>query len=108
MLEKLNLRRNYFTDEVVAAFANALANNISLRELDLSSNHDITAMGWVAFSAVLRNPNSALERLGLRCNNINDNVMITFAHTLANNSRLRDIFLDMHLWLGITLTGQAS
>ena len=104
----LHLSHNSITDEMVAALTNALVNNSSLEELDLKCNRDVSTTGWSAFSAVLRNPNSALERLGLRCNNINDNVMITFAHTLANNSRLRDIFLDMHLWLGITLTGQAS
>jgi Leucine-rich repeat (LRR) protein len=78
-LKKLNLNSNAITDEVAAVLTNALANNSKLRELDLGYNRDVTATGWVGFSTVLRNPNSALEILDLGGNRINDHVMTSFA-----------------------------
>jgi len=90
-LKKLILRYSAITDEVAAVLTNALANDSRLRELDLSCNRDVTATGW----AVLRNPNSALEKLDLRGNRINDHVMTSFADALANNNMLRELNLDL-------------
>ena len=70
-LKKLILDCCAITDEVAAVLTNALANNSMLRELGLVSNRDVTATGWVGFSTVLHNPNSALEILDLRGNRIN-------------------------------------
>jgi hypothetical protein len=70
-LKKLDLKFNAITDEVATALGNALANNSRLRELYLSFNPNVTATGWVGFSTVLHNPNSALEILDLRGNRIN-------------------------------------
>jgi Ran GTPase-activating protein (RanGAP) involved in mRNA processing and transport len=92
VLEKLSLFDNYFTDEAILALAIALANNSKLRELDLGHNHRVTPAGWVAFSAVLRHPNSALESLDLRRNAINDQVVISFAEALSTNNRLRELY----------------
>jgi hypothetical protein len=94
-LKKLILRYSAITDEVAAVLTNALANDSRLRELDLSCNPDVTATGWVGFSAVLRNPNSALEKLDLRGNRINDHVMTSFADALANNNMVRELNLDL-------------
>ncbi len=80
---------------VAAALTNALANNSRLRELCLSCNPGVTLKGWVGFSAVLRNPNTVLEKLDLRFNHINDHVITTFADALANNNMLRE--LNLHL-----------
>ena len=95
-LKKLDLtsNANAITDDVAAVLTNALANNSMLRELDLSYS-DVTATGWVGFSTVLRNPNSALEKLDLRGNLINDHVMTSFADALANNNLLRELNLDL-------------
>ena len=99
-LEKLDLSRNYITDadEVVAALSNALANNSRLRELDLSYNSDVTATGWEAFSTVLRNPNTALEKVDMIGNHITDHVMIMFADALATNIRLRELHLVVGMY----------
>ena len=70
MLEKLNLSGNGINDEVSAALSIALTNNSRLRELDLSRNLYVTATGWVGFSVVLRNPNTALEKMDLSDNQI--------------------------------------
>jgi len=94
-LKKLILNCCAITDEVAAVLTNALANNSRLRELDLSYNHFVTATGWVGFSTVLRNPNSALEKLNLRGNRIIDHVMTSFADALANNNLLRELNLDL-------------
>ena len=94
-LKKLILDCCAITDEVATALRNALANNSMLRELGLVSNRDVTATGWVGFSTVLRNPNSALEILDLRGNLINDHVMTSFADALANNNLLRELNLDL-------------
>ena len=93
-LKKLILDCCAITDEVAAVLTNALANISMLRELDLSYS-DVTATGWVGFSTVLRNPNSALEILDLSDNRINDHVMTSFADALANNNLLRELNLDL-------------
>ena len=77
-LEKLHLECNDINDNVMNTFSGALANNNKLKELILSYNDDVSPMGLSALSVVLRNPNSALEKLDLECNDINDNVMVTF------------------------------
>ena len=96
-LKKLILNYSAITDEVAAAIKNALANNSRLRELDLRYSHDVTATGWVGFSTVLRNPNSALEILDLGGNCIDDHVMTSFADVLANNNMLRELNLEFEI-----------
>ena len=87
-LEELHLSNNSVTDEILEALTNTLTINTRLRYLDLSYNSSVTDAGWVAFSTVLRNPNTALEELLLE-SNINAEVMISFANSLANNNKLR-------------------
>ena len=87
-LEKLNLNSDSITNEGVDALTNVLVNNSRLRELEIRYNKNVTAMRWVASSSVLRNPSSALEKLDLRANSINDHVMVSFADAMANSSKL--------------------
>lgn len=66
VLEYLNIKFNPTTDEVAAAFINALDNNRGLTQLDLTfDSNDIhgSAAGWFAASNVLRNNNSAWKYL---------------------------------------------
>ena len=44
----------------------------------------------MVLSSVLRNPSSALEKLDLRANSVNDHVMVSFADAMANNSKLTE------------------
>eukprot|EP00579_Thalassiosira_antarctica_P013627 CAMPEP_0201938610 /NCGR_PEP_ID=MMETSP0903-20130614/41659_1 /ASSEMBLY_ACC=CAM_ASM_000552 /TAXON_ID=420261 /ORGANISM="Thalassiosira antarctica, Strain CCMP982" /LENGTH=652 /DNA_ID=CAMNT_0048479899 /DNA_START=124 /DNA_END=2079 /DNA_ORIENTATION=+ len=94
VLENLCLSSCGMNDETVSSIANALTNNCRLRELRLSSNNDVTAAGWEAFSTVLQNPNSALEKLDLQSNSINDGTMISTANSLVKNNKLKELLLD--------------
>ena len=89
-MEKLSLYSDSITNEGVDALTNVLVNNSRLRELELRYNKNVTAMRWVALSSVLRNPSSALKKLDLRDNSINDHVMVSFADAMANNSKLTE------------------
>ena len=71
-LEKFSLCGISIDDISINYLSNPLANNNKLKELNLSCNLDVSATGWQTFSAVLWNPNSALEKLCLRGNFIND------------------------------------
>ena len=50
--------------------------------------------GWRYFSAIFQNPNSALETVDLRGNAIDDDVMVSFASSLDNNSNLKELLYE--------------
>ncbi len=60
----------------------------------IRSRQRMTIAGWVTFVTVLRNPNSALEKLNLSANSINDEVAAALTNALANNSRLRELEIE--------------
>jgi hypothetical protein len=77
--------------------ADALTSNCKLRKLFLSEalhrgNNEIPSNGWVTFSAVLRNPNSALEELSLHNIYVNDTVRISLVEALSSNQKLKNLF----------------
>ena len=79
-------------DEIVLSLANVLSGNIRLRELALTpcTRGGVTTASWGAFTAALRNPYSALEKLDLINNDsITDHVIDSFAESLANNNKIR-------------------
>ena len=94
MLLKLNLSCNGFSNEDVTHLANSLTNNCRLIELDISINSEVTSSGWRAFAAVLQNPNSALEKVDLTGNQINNDILVSFANSLAGNKKLKELILD--------------
>ena len=96
MLQKLFLHYNEINDEAVTYLGNVLANNCTLRRLglgDLEGNR-VTSSGWRAFAAILQNPNSALEELDLARNQINNDVLDSFANSLMHNNKLKELFID--------------
>ena len=93
-LENLHLNHYGLDDDLIQSLANALANNRHLRTLNLGNNWEITDVGWETFEAVLRNPNSSLEKLDLSPCEISDQAMISFAGSLTNNITLTDLILD--------------
>jgi hypothetical protein len=96
VLDELHLNNNLFTNEVLAALTDALANNSLLRELSLNSVCvDDSGQGLVDISNVFQNPNSALEILYLGNNPINDQTIISFAEALAGNCRLKYLLLNV-------------
>jgi len=92
-LEILCLSSCGMDNEAVAPIQNALVKNCRLRELSLQNNSGITPKGWEAFSTVLRNPNSALEKLDIRNNSINNYAMISLANSLTENDKLRVLLM---------------
>jgi hypothetical protein len=94
ILQNLALGCNGFDDEDVTYIASFLANNCVLRSLSLHTNEHVTAEGWRAFSAVLLNPNSALEKIDLAYNSIDNDALVSFANALRHNNKLKELFLD--------------
>jgi len=94
-LETLDLSTNHIGDEGVASMVDSLANMSSLKCLNLRDNQFITATGWRTLSNLLRHPNCILEELHLEDNDdsINDEVVIAFANSLANNISLKALCL---------------
>ena len=90
-LEKLRLDGNNISDEVVPTMVDALASIRFLKTLSLERNRFITALGWGAISDLLNRPNSRLHTLCLNGNNINNEVVISFANSLVNNTSLKEL-----------------
>jgi hypothetical protein len=91
-LEKLVLFYNdNINDYALDVFRMSLTNNCRLKDLQLGTFHNVTTAGWTAFSAVLRNPNSSLEKLDLTPQGDSEDVAITFANALTSNKRLREL-----------------
>jgi Leucine-rich repeat (LRR) protein len=84
VLENLDLYENQLNDEAMDSLIDALANNRSLRSLDLAENRRVTGAGWQRFVfTILGNPSSGLEKLDLNgCDQL-DNVAI---RALTNDS----------------------
>jgi hypothetical protein len=95
-LEKLVLGYNHdINDEALDVFRMSLTNNHRLKDLQLGHFRNVTTAGWTAFSDVLRNPNSLLEKLFLASPEFTadfaDNIAMSFADALTNNKRLREL-----------------
>jgi hypothetical protein len=92
----LDLSHTQISDEGLHELATALEGNSTLKELYLVGNSCDTEAGWEAFSTVLRNSNSALEKLDMRKCCIKVNAFISIANSLANNNRLRELQFQLH------------
>ena len=72
----------------------ALSSCASLQILDLSGNPSITTGGWQSFATILEAPNSNLQKIYVKQNNIDDDAVDAFANALTNNHTLRVLGLD--------------
>ena len=92
-LEKLRLGySSNINDQALDVFRISLTNNRRLKNLRLTHFSNVTTAGWTAFSAVLRNPNSLLEKLFLTPQEDSaEDIVISFADALTNNKRLREL-----------------
>ena len=81
MLECLELRCNWLSDDIVQSLTNALCHN-----------QGVTAVEWVALSAFQQNTNSASEEHDLSEISINDHVAVFYADAPANNSKLQELW----------------
>ena len=91
------------------ALTDVLINQNTLRELNIGGNYLLRTTGLATLSPVLLNPNLALEVLDLDLIPINNEIMISFADTLANNNRLRGLDIDnYHETFSITYNGYVA
>lgn len=94
VLKKLDLTSNSINDQVILSLVESIMTyNIRLQELNLSSNNDVTAMGWETLSAVLQSPNSSIEVLCLNDNSFNDHTLASYVDALVDNCKLRELQL---------------
>ena len=85
-LKDLQLVLCSLNDEGADLFAPHLANNSSLRKLNLSNIRNITTAGWRAIFTHLQSPQSLLEELLLWGNLIDDDNANLLAASLAPSS----------------------
>ena len=93
-IDKLDLASTNISDEGAAALGTALASNTTLKALslyDINSNGTplITGAGWQPFFRCLHNKESALAKIDLRYNSIEEEALPALANALTNNSNLK-------------------
>ncbi|KAL7430711.1 hypothetical protein ACHAXH_003973, partial [Discostella pseudostelligera] len=101
-IEKLWLDEIELDDECVTNLGEALADNTSVKCLDLSRNRSITLEGWRGFLTCMSNPHSSLEELKLVYCSIDDVDAFLLVSALDGNKSLKR--LDMS-WNHITSIG---
>jgi hypothetical protein len=93
-LNELGLHETNIGDEDATYIANSLSSNCVLSSLLLHHNGSVTSSGWSSFSSVLHNPNSALEKIDLGFNSIDNDALVSFANSLVHSNKLKELFLD--------------
>lgn len=94
MLEDLDMSGQSFDDETTGRLINALMNNRSVKKLVLSGSlRNVTGATWTAVAALLKNRNSALEKLNLCYSPINNDALLLFASALADNTNMTELLL---------------
>ncbi|KAL9185656.1 hypothetical protein ACHAXT_003433 [Thalassiosira profunda] len=115
-LEKIALENGITTDASLAALANGLANNSTVRSIDLSlkctspfaesmeAMDSVSSAGWQAFFTSLRNSKSVLEKLHLRSRpTFDDQAMAALVGTFGSHLSLST--LDVYGCLNISASG---
>lgn len=92
-LEMLHVGHNNIDDEGLNALGSVIVNNPKLTDLDLSSNYEITTVGWRTLFNQLQNSNSSLETLNLWFSDIQDEVVATMVGALASIASLKSLDL---------------
>ena len=101
-LAELNLSYNNIDDDAAVALGDALTNNTKLKVLNLCHNEQI-GTGWRVFFNRLLNPDSALKRLDISHNNIDNEGVAALSRSFAY---MRSILsLDLIDNRSITTTG---
>ena len=92
-LSVLEIDGSTIGDEGMRLLAPALAESVTLKELYVSEV-GISSKGLKALSAVLKNPNSKLERLYMQDNLIGNEEAKILATSLAGNRTLKSLYFD--------------
>jgi len=111
-IEIISLESTRISNEGVVSVGNLLTVNVTVKHLNLFGSDLVTSEGWQQFARCLRNPNIALEELGIRrCHNVEGEVRVglddeaanAIGGSLAMNTTLKK--LDMSHDIGITSDG---
>ena len=92
-LHSLDLSNNLIGVDGANTLANGLANNTKLRELYLRNNNRLGNAGCETIATLLRDPNSNINQIDLGDNDIDYEGAIALANGLANNTKLRELYL---------------
>jgi hypothetical protein len=106
-LKDLDLRFNRIDDESLRILAAGLTNNATLEKLSLTSNLSITGEGLRSLTPFLQSESCSLKVLFFYNNHIGDAGAAAFAHGLAKNKSLMQLWFDPSN-CGITSTGWQS
>jgi len=93
-LADLNLSINSIDDEGIQLLVRLVSSMTSLKCMNLSCNRPVTPSGWQVLTGYLQSPNCrALETLDLDNCKINDDTLIAYMRTLAQNNTLKRLTL---------------
>ena len=93
-IEALNLESSVFGNDDLTHLSDALANNKTLKELNISGNGgEITLAGWRHLFRCLENDNFSLQVLDISGCNMNDDWITSIGLSLSSNTSLKK--LDM-------------
>ena len=92
-LRRLSIENNRVDDAGIATMAVSLADNATLRELNLSFSCGVAQAGWRTFAACLRIPSSALEVLDLSSTDIANEGAVALGRALAHNTTLKTLYM---------------
>ncbi|KAL3761205.1 hypothetical protein ACHAWU_000300 [Discostella pseudostelligera] len=94
-IESLFLGDNNIGNEGAISLGKSLANNKTLKHLDIGGCYDIRQRGWRGFSQCLRYPISELEALNLKdCSIDDDNLLDLVIPLTSSNARLKKLVVS--------------
>ncbi|KAK1734050.1 leucine-rich repeat protein [Skeletonema marinoi] len=93
------------SDDGLRALTAGLSHNCTLRELDLSENTAITAIGLSHLRQYLWAPSCALESLSIYCINFGDEGAFALVDALTRNKSLKELLFGGVRYAGITVAG---
>jgi len=110
-IRKLNLNGCNLRDGDLVVLANALANNSSLKDLDLGAQFHVTPLGWKTFFKLMMSSEAALETLDLGADpllhlrpiRIDDGGAVALVEWLTRRNTIRSLRLEGSL--GLTTVG---
>ena len=100
LLENLRLyngNTRTFSDVSLTYLTGCLAENITLKCLDLNNCEGITDYGWRSLGTVIENSNSTIEVINLSGNSISSDVLVSFANSMSNNKTLKGLYLGAYM-----------
>lgn len=90
-LRWLNLHSCNIDDQVATALGTVLATNDTLKYLDIGSTDFVTSAGWRGFSECLQSPNCGLEKISMGFSRITNEGIAAVGSALSNNSTLKSL-----------------